>query len=154
MSELLDPAAVYDRGLADLSSLQGVERVIFMLQDFDNLMEMEGWDHFFLYENHFRWYGEFKEWLFLLGDSASLSVLKDYENYLKAHNVGLCPREIENFLSSLEEAELSGQVDWREQFCALRADRWARATAFLRSRGVALLVFEADRPASDSHETT
>ena len=98
MSTLLDPMEIYDKGLRDLASLQGAERLVFMLQDFDNVMEMEGWDHFFLYEHYFIWYSEMKEWLRKIRDKQSLAVLNDYENHLNARGVTLSPSEIERFL--------------------------------------------------------
>src|ERR1700722_11029429 len=104
MSETLDPREIYDRGLRDLSCLRGAERLLFMLQDFDNLMEMEGWDHFFLSDSHLLWYSEMKTWLGAIDDAASSAVLGDYEGYLKARGVALSPREIANFLNSEDDA--------------------------------------------------
>ena len=42
MAKVLNASDIYRQGFADLSCLQGAERLIFMLQDFDNMMEMEG----------------------------------------------------------------------------------------------------------------
>src|SRR5690606_41187886 len=97
MTHQLDPSDIYQRGLDDLDSLEGPERLVFMLQDFDNMMEMEGWDHSFMNENHFRWYPEMKDWLKTIGDEASLAVLEDYESHLQARGVRLDPDEIQDF---------------------------------------------------------
>lgn len=137
MKTRLDPLAIYKRGLADLDSLDGVERWLFMLQDFDNLMEMEGWDHFFLYEDHFSWYAEMKEWLRQVGDEASLAVLGDYESHVLARGFDVSPAGIEAWLHAEEEA-LSGHPDWRDQYCALREARWERGVAYLAGQGFAV----------------
>lgn len=134
---------VYERGLRDLSSLQGAERLVFMLQDFDNLMEMEGWVHFFIYENDFIWYFEMKEWLQIIGDRASLAVLEDFEAQLKAHGVPLSPSEFEGFLSSGGDVYLRACPDWEAQYCELRSTRWARASAYLESQGLILHTAES-----------
>ncbi|MCI0641028.1 MAG: hypothetical protein L0Y70_18285 [Gemmataceae bacterium] len=133
---------IYDRGLRNLSVLQGVERLVFMLQDFDNLMEMESWDHFFRHECHFIWYSEMKEWLRTIGAQESLVVLDNHEAHLKARGVELSPSEIETFLNSQDEAYMRACPDWRRQYCELRGVRWAKASAFLESQGLKLLMVE------------
>jgi hypothetical protein len=132
---VLDPMEIYDRGLRDLASLQGAERLLFMLQDFDNLMEMEGWEHFFLYEHHFIWYAEMKEWLHTIGENSSLAVLQNYESYLKARGVALSPSAIENS-DARGEAHSLACNDLCNRYCELRSVRWARAAAHLESQGV------------------
>jgi hypothetical protein len=139
---ILDPIDIYDRGLRDFSSLQGAERLVFMLQDFDNLMEMEGWDHFFLYEHHFIWYCEMKEWLHLIGDRASLTVLEDYERHLTRYGVPFSPVGIQNFLNTQDNVYLCECPDWRGQYCELRRDRWAKAMAFFKCHHLEVLVAE------------
>ncbi len=86
---VLDPKEVFERGLRDASSLKRTERLVFILQEFDILMEMEGWDHFFLCDHHFAWYSEMKEWLHMIGDAGSLAVLEDYEAHLEARGIPL-----------------------------------------------------------------
>lgn len=147
MARLLDPLAIYDRGLADLNNLAGPERLVFMLQDFDNLMEMEGWDHFFLYEHHLAWYAEMKEWLRQIGDEASLAVLSDYESHVSSEGFELSPAGIEALLRSKDNEYYRSCPDWCGQYCALREDRWARASAFLTSHGLALQMAEPGAPA-------
>jgi hypothetical protein len=136
--KILDPIAIYEAGLADLSRLQGVERLVFMLQDFDNLMDMEGWDEFFCHEWHFDWFSEMKEWLHAIGDTASLAVLASYETYLKEHDVTLSPTDISHFLESRSDSPLKSEPDWREQYGQLRSARWARALTYLDARGITL----------------
>jgi hypothetical protein len=142
VKRLLDPLAIYDRGLADLASLDGVERLLFMLQDFDNLMEMEGWDHFFLYENHFAWYAEMKDWLRQIGDEASLTVLSDYESRIRAKGFEVSPTGIEAWLQAEHEADDPGDPDWCGQYCALREARWERALAHMAGQGFAVNMAE------------
>jgi len=143
---VLDAIAIYEKGLADLSELDGVERLVFMLQDFDNLMDMEGWDHFFLHESHFAWYPEMKDWLHTIGDTASLAVLTDYEAYLKERLVRLSPSEIERFLSFQDNASMNAAPDWRHQYSELKAARWAKALAYLESQDVGLSTAEGSAP--------
>src|SRR5271166_6358426 len=134
MQQVLDAMDIYERGLRDLSSLKGRERLVFMLQDFDNLMEMEGWEHFFLYECHFAWYSEMKEWLSTIGDRASLAVLGEFETHLQGRGVPLSPSAFESFLNSGGDAYLRAYPDWRSKYCELRGTRWARASAYLESQ--------------------
>jgi hypothetical protein len=150
MTVPLDPLAVYDKGLASLARLVGVERLVFMLQDFDNLMEMEGWDHFFVYEHHFAWYAEMKEWLGQIGASTSLAVLDDYESHVRSMGFEVLPAGIEALMRSRNEASYQGCPDWCARYCALREDRWMRATAFLSSQGVSLQTTEPS--AGPSHD--
>jgi hypothetical protein len=138
MATVVDPMEIYDKGLRDFASLRGAERLVFMLQDFDNLMEMEGWDHFFRYKDYFIWYSEMKDWLRKIGAHESLAVLNDYESHLEARGVTLSPREIESFLNSQDDAYLGSCPDWRNQYCHLRGSRWARASAYLESQGLDL----------------
>jgi hypothetical protein len=140
MTQVLDPMDIYERGLRDLSSLRGEERLVFMFQDFDNLMEMEGWDHFFTYEHHFIWYAEMTESLRKIGDEASLCVLENYENHLKARGVGMSPGEIRTFLNSTADDYLAACPDWCGQYCELREDRWTKANTYFRNQGVELLM--------------
>jgi hypothetical protein len=134
--EILDPLDIYDRGLANLASLEGVERYVFFLMDFDNLMEMEGWDHFFLHEHHFAWYAEMKEWLRKAEDQAALTVLADFEGWLHEHGLGLPPDEDEYW--TVEEAARDSVPDWCQQYCDLREARWARAIAYFERCGAKL----------------
>ncbi len=138
MLTILDPMDIYLRGLRDLSCLHGVERLVFLLQDFDTLMEMEGWDHFILHDNHFNSYSEMKEWLRTIGCHTSLSVLDDYEAHLSAHGVPLTPRDIGIFLNSHDQAYFDVCPRWREQYGELRGDRWAKAVAYLETQGLRL----------------
>lgn len=138
MATLLNPLAVYNRGLADLDSLVGVERLVFMLQDFDNLMEMEGWDHYYLYEHHFAWYAEMKDWLRQIGDEASLDVLNDYEAHVQSKGFPVSPSGIEALLVSSDGVPYQSRPDWCGRYCAMREDRWARVAEFLSVQGMAL----------------
>jgi hypothetical protein len=108
---------------------------VFMLQDFDNLMEMEGWDHYFLYEHHFVWYSEMKDWLRRIGDEASLAILSDYEAHVRSRGFEFSPAGVEDFLTSTDETCFP---DWRDQYCDLRASRWAKASAYLERQGLTL----------------
>jgi hypothetical protein len=81
----VDPREVYERGLADPSSLRGTERMVFAFVEFENLMDREGWGHFFIYEHHFAWYAELKEWPGRIGDIDSLAVLEDFEAFVRRH---------------------------------------------------------------------
>jgi hypothetical protein len=153
MAQSLDPLTVYDKGLEGLDRLAGVERLVFMLQDFDNLMEMEGWDHFFLYEHHFAWYAEMKDWLRGIGAAASLAILEDFEAHVRSQGFEVSPTGIESLVRSREEGYDQLCPDWCGQYCALREDRWSKATALLSSQGVALQTAEpfaaADQPAAE-----
>jgi hypothetical protein len=131
----LDPSEIYERGLQDLARLVGAERLVFMLQDFDNLMEMEGWDHFFLYDHHFIWYPEMKDWLRAIGDVASLAVLDNYESHLKRNGVPISSEKIRLFLSAQDDSYLEDCPDWCEQYCELRTVRWAKVSEYLESHG-------------------
>lgn len=138
MSTALDTVDIFHRGNENLSSLHGAERLVFMLQDFDLLMEMEGWDHFFIYDHYFAWYSEFKEWLNTIDDRRSLAVLEDYERHLVDRGISLLPEAIDEFLSLQDDAYLNSCPDWREQFLELTKYRWARARAYLRGEGLEL----------------
>lgn len=134
----LDPGDIYDRGLNELKALVGPERLVFMLQDFDNMMEMEGWEHFFLYEHHFAWYAEMKDWLSRMGAPSSLGVLSSFESYVRAKGFELSPSGIEAMLATHEEAEAEDGPDWREKYCELRDERWSAAATYLETQGFAL----------------
>jgi hypothetical protein len=154
MATILDPMDIYDRGLRDLSCLQGPDRLVFMLHDFDNLMEMEGWDHFFLYEHHFFWYSEMKDWLRTIGDKASLAVLQDFESHVRVHGVALVPPEFESFLNAGGDAYLRTGPDWRMQYCELRPARWAQASAYLEGQGLRLLTASIGEKSGSSNKGT
>ena len=133
--KVLDPMEIYYRGLRDLTFLQSAERLLFMLQDFDNLMEMEGWEHFFRYQHHFIWYAEMKEWLHTIGENFSLAVLQDYESYLKVNGVELSPEAIANS-DAMGEAHSLACNDLCNRYCELRSVRWAKAMVHLENQGI------------------
>jgi hypothetical protein len=135
---------IYDRGLLGLSSLDGAERLIYMLQDFDNLMEMEGWDHFFLHEHYLARYSEMKGWLQQIRAEASLTVLNDYESHVRSMGFEVSPGGVEALLMSRDEAYYRSCPDWCGRYRALRDDRWTKTTEFLRSQGIALQAAEPD----------
>jgi hypothetical protein len=142
MARLLDPLVVYHRGLAGLDRLEGVERLVFMLQDFDNLMEMEGWGHFYLNEHHFAWYAEMKNWLHAIGAAESVALLDDYETHVRSKGFEVSPAGIEAMERSKDEAYSQSCPDWCGRYCALREDRWAKATALLMTHDVVLRTAE------------
>ena len=138
MDTPLDPIEIYARGLRNLELLEGPERLVFLLQEFDILMDMEGWYHFFLYEHHFKLYSEMKDWLSTIDDRQSLVVLGDFEARLKSRGVPLESAEIETFFDSQDDY-FRACPDWCEQYTACRAGRWQKAIAYLETAGLRLL---------------
>jgi hypothetical protein len=106
--------------------------------NFDNLMEMEGWDHFFLYERDFALYPEMKAWLRTIGDAESLRILEDFESHLKSRGVPLSPKEIERFLNQQDNLYLQSCPDWEKQYIELRKQRWERVLGYLEKQGLSL----------------
>jgi hypothetical protein len=110
-------------------------------------MEMEGWDHFYLYEHHFAWYSEMKNWLQQIGAATSLVILGEYEAHVRAQGFEVSSAGIEALMRSRDDSYFQRCPDWCGQYCDLREDRWARATALLSSQGVALQTAEPDAAA-------
>lgn len=133
----IDPAEVYVRGLRDPDALRGPERLVFILQEFDILMEMEGWVHFFRYERHFSWYGEMKDWLRHIGDQESLAVLLAYESWMRERGFDTTPAAVERWLGRRDGVELP-EPDWIDAYTTIRARRWERAQAWLAEHGYGL----------------
>lgn len=135
--KVIDPAEVCDRGLRDPDALRGPERLVFILQEFDILMEMEGWVHFFLYERHFTWYDEMKDWLRHIGDEESLAVLLAYESWMRERGFDATPSAVERWLQKPGAVELR-EPDWVNEYTAMRERRWERARAHLAENGYLL----------------
>jgi len=135
--KVIDPAEVYDRGLRDPDALRGPERLVFILQEFDILMEMEGWVHFFLYERHFTWYDEMKDWLRRIGDEESLAVLLAYESWMRERGFDATPSAVERWLGTHGALEFR-EPDWVDEYTAIRERRWERARAHLAENGYLL----------------
>lgn len=138
MPTVLTLSAVYDRGLADLEKLVGVERLVFMLLDFDTLMIMEGWSHFFLHEHHFAWYAEMKDWLQQIGDHESLVILNEYESDVCSRGCEVSPEGIEELFLADDVDYYHRCADWCDRYSALDQARWAKAGDFLSLRGFEL----------------
>ena len=144
MPKLLEAIEIYERGLRELSSLMRPERLVYMLLEFENIMEMEGWDHFFVYEQHFAWYSELKQWLRTTDNTESLAVLDDYEAHLMTHGIEMSPSAVERFLDVQGDDYFQTCPDWRRQYCELKCARWKKAAAYLESQGFCLNVTGSD----------
>jgi hypothetical protein len=140
MSQTYDLIEINERGLQDKSTLNATEMALFILLEFDLLMEMEGWDHFFLYQHHFDGYEPMKSWLRKIGDEESLGFLADYESHLAQRGVSLVPRAIELFLNAQDDAYLNACPDWREQYVVLGERRWDKTSSYLERQGIALAI--------------
>lgn len=135
---VIDPADVYHRGLRDPDKLRGPERLVFILQEFDILLEMEGWAHFFLYERHFAWYDEMKDWLLRIRDEESLAVLLAYESWMRERGFGVTPTAMETWVEIGASPDVP-EPDWADGYTAIREQRWERARAHLAECGHTLL---------------
>jgi hypothetical protein len=133
----LDADEVLQRGLSDCESLSLLERLVFLLLEFEVLMDMEGWDDFFTS----RWsayYPELKQGLVLAADEKSVEILDDYETHLKGHGVVLEPSALDKFLCSRENQYFVNCRDWRDDYAKLGSHRWSKVREFLRSHDVSL----------------
>lgn len=136
-ASVLDPTAVYKRGLRDPEGLTAAERLVFVLMEFETLMDMEGWDDFFT-SKWLRYYPELKRGLAAADDTESLAVLDDYEQHLKERNVALEADAIGAFLVAQSEEYFRGCRDWRDEYSRLSDRRWRKVTDHLRTLGLEL----------------
>jgi hypothetical protein len=135
----LDPDEIFRRGHEDCVSLTPHERLVFLLLEFEGLMNMEGWDDFFTS----RWssyYPELEQGLLLAGDNESLAVLQDYETHLKAHGTSLDPSVLDAFLEGQSRDYFANCRDWREAYTRLSDRRWSKIRSYLESHGLSLLA--------------
>lgn len=137
MASALDPAVVYERGLRHPEALTAAERLVFLLMEFETLMNMEGWDDFFT-SRWSHYYPEMKQGLGAAGDTDSLEVLQDYERHLQERNVALEPRAIDSFLAAQDDEYFKKCRDWREDYGELSEKRWSKVRDYLGKLGFEL----------------
>ena len=134
----IDPLSAYQRGLSSRSSLDEAELFVFAVMHLENLMDMQGWEHFFCSPQSAALYPNLKTGLAEADDRASLAVLEDFERYLWANRVPLVPASIDRHFTALDDATLSALPDWRARFAGVAEQRWEAISAHLKSIGIAL----------------
>jgi hypothetical protein len=134
---VLNPAVVFPRGLRDPEGLTVAERLVFILMEFEALMDMEGWDHFFT-STWSRYYPELKRGLAAAGDLESLEVLEDYEQHLRERNVALEPGAIDAFIVAQSDDYFRECRDWRDDYSELSEQRWRKVREHLGTLGLEL----------------
>lgn len=139
MATEVNVQAVYEKGLEDLTSLQTHERLIFVLLDFETLMDMEGWDHFFMYEHSLAHYPELKEWLLKIEDHASFAVLQKFEQCVNDPQALSSADAYERYCSSVSDTERINGPDWRKDYSNLSEQRWGKVAEFLKDRELVLV---------------
>lgn len=140
----LDPVAAYDKWLSAPETLTSDERLVSLVREFEILADMEGWYHFFTYDHYLCFYEEVKSGLQTVGDTDSLGVLADHEQYLRRHGVAMEPDAIEAFLFA-QEAEASHDEaisDWGDEFNRHYETRWAKIAQYLQGRGIEMRYAE------------
>jgi hypothetical protein len=135
----IELVSTYQRGLSSRSSLDEAELFVFAVMDLENLIDMEGWEHFFCSPQAAALYPNLKTGLTEADDRASLAVLEDFERYLRANRVPLGPASIERHFTTLDDASLSALPDWRARFAEVVEQRWEAISAHLKSIGIELL---------------
>ncbi len=125
---------VCDRGLKDAGSLTSEERLVYLLADLETLIDMEGWDHFFM-TPCMRYYSDLISGLQAAGDSVSVEVLRDYENHFSRYGVAFEPEAIAAFLCESPDGYESSCRDWQEEFEAAKETRWKKIEEYLAPRG-------------------
>jgi hypothetical protein len=113
---------VGQKGLENVASLTEMEWPIYIVSYFECIADMEGWDHFYLY--NMEWYPLLVDFLEQACDQASLSVLRDYEHHFVRLDVGFNSIEIGGFLNAPPKDYLANCPDWRDKFEVTSAQRW------------------------------
>jgi hypothetical protein len=140
---VLDTTELYPRGLQDRAALDPLERFVVAVIDLECLADMEGWPHFFCSPASASFYPALRSGLAAVGDHASVSVLDDFETYLRGEGVAFAPEAIEDHLASLDDHAAEALPDWGERFAAATEERWRLIARHLRSQGVELLEASA-----------
>ena len=97
--------AVYEAGLENPAGLDPQGYLVFVVQDFENYMEMEGWEGFFI-AGRLSDYARLKVLSRDIGDDESLAVPGDWETYLRERKIPLTEEGISDLLQA--EPELGG----------------------------------------------
>jgi hypothetical protein len=133
----LNREEAYSRGQGEFASLTPDERLVFLLVQFETLMDMEGWDDFFT-SKWSPYYSELKQGLVLAGDRDSLEVFEDYEEHLRTRGVSLDPEALDAFLTAQNNAYFESCRDWRDDYTDLATQRWSKVSEYLRAHGITL----------------
>lgn len=128
----------YQKGLKNIDELTPEERQIYILMEFETLMDMEGWEHFFIYDWHLKFCSELKQTLQVIDDSDSLSFLNQYELHLHEKSIPLEAEAIENFVFSQSESYFVNSPDWRELYSQFTEERWNKMSRYLAKKGITL----------------
>jgi hypothetical protein len=128
----------YLKALKDINALTSEERQVFILMEFETLMIMEGWDHFFTYDWHLKFYPELKQTLQIIDDNDSLSVLNNYEQHLYEKGVPIEAKAIENFVFSQELSYFRNSPDWTKLYNEFAEERWNKMSKYLAKKGIIL----------------
>ena len=125
---------VCDRGFKDAARLTPEERLVYLLADLETLIDMEGWDHFFM-TLRMQYYSDLISGLQAAGDSVSAEVLRDYEEHFSLYGVAFEPKAIAGFLSEEPDGYASSCRDWQEEFELAKETRWKKMEQYLAGRG-------------------
>jgi hypothetical protein len=125
---------VCDRGFKNAASLAPEERLVYLLADLEALIDMEGWDHFFM-TDRMQYYPDLISGLRAAGDSVSVEVLQDYEQHFGGFGVSFEPEAIAKFLSEERDGYISSCRDWQRDFELAKETRWKKIEEYLSHRG-------------------
>ena len=140
---VLDPIAIYERGLDDPDSLNRFELLVYLVQEIENCSEMEGWDHFFICRRP-QDSEALRKMLHEIGDAISAEVIDDYANHLRQIGVTFPPPE-------LPCLACIGDRDWVQDFANATEQRWNKVGAFLLRHGLELAQRGGEAEARAEH---
>ena len=134
---MLNVDDILDKGLKRESLLTDHEQLIFAIAYLESLSDMEGWDHFFIY--NFNWYSKLIEALELSDDQLSLNVLNDYKQHFIKLGVPFQAKKIDGFLLIADEQYFENCIDWRESFYEIADQRWNKVQLYFNRLGFELI---------------
>jgi hypothetical protein len=125
---------VCDRGFKNAASLTPEERLVFLLAYLEALIDMEGWDYFFMHDR-MRYFPDLIDGLRAAGDLVSVEVLKDYEQHFSRYGVSFEPEAIAKFLREEPDGYMNSCRDWQRDFELAKETRWKKMEEYLSRRG-------------------
>ena len=146
METLFDTGEIYERGLSDPTSLSPDERLVYLIQEIECYSVMEGWDGFFRSPVTMPYYSELKNGLQMIEATASLEVLRAYEQDVTALGFAVTNDGIDDMLASDAFDALDPPHDYTEDWSNHSDELWERLRDHLAVKGVSLRLHLSPNP--------
>lgn len=146
MKRVFDTLEIYEKGLSDPTILSPDERLIYLIQDIECYSLMEGWDSFFCSPTAMPYYDELKDGLRMIRATASLEVLRAYEQEVNALGFDVTIEGIDDMLASDVFDALDPPHDYTDDWIKHSDELWELLRDYLAVKYIVLRLHFSANP--------